>query len=139
MNDKVTLVDYQESLSIMVGGFLVSKGFDLSNSTGMAARSLVQSDSLGILYKNSETKPKTYLFGLIKREPRRIFLGTIWFNNSPRNATEQNWVFETYGRKYVELTGQLAEEIASTFNVKITLRLVREQPDVETYFSDYSC
>ena len=131
------LVEYQESLSIKVGRFLISKGFDLADSTGMAARSLAQSDSLGILRKDPEAKPRTYLFGLIKREPRRMFLGTVWFSNSPRGATEQNWVFEAYGRKHIELVRQLAEDMASTFKVKIALRLVREQPDVETYFSDY--
>ncbi len=132
------LVEYQEPLSIKVGRFLLSKGFDLADSTGMAARSPVQSDSLGILRKDAEAKPRTYLFGLIKRKPRRMFLGTVWFSNSPRGATEQNWVFEVYGRKRVELVRQLAEEMASTFNAKIDLRLVRERPDVETYLSDYN-
>jgi hypothetical protein len=137
MNDKVEFVDYQESLSIKVGRFLLSKGFDLASSTGLASNSLVATDSLGVLRKDPEARPRTYLFGLIKREPRRMFLGTVWFSNSPRGTTEQSWVFEAYGRKHVELVRQLAEEMASTFNVKITLRLVREQPDVETYLSDY--
>ena len=133
----MNVVDYQESLSIKVGRFLLSKGFDLANTTGMAARSLIENDSLGILRKDPEAKPRTYLFGLIKQEPRRMFLGIVWFRNSPHGATEQNWVFDAYGRKHVELVRQLAEEMASTFNVKITLRLVSEQPCVEKYFSDY--
>ena len=136
MNDKVEFVDYQESLSIKVGRFLLSKGFDLASSTGFAEHTLSQSDSLGILRKDPDAKPRKYLFGLIKREPRRAFLGTVWFSNSACGASEQNWVFEAYGRKHVELVRQLAEEMASTFNTKIALRLVREQPDVET-MSDY--
>lgn len=138
MNDKVKFVDCQESISIKVGGFLLSKGFDLASITGHALDSLVATDSLGVLRKDPEARPRTYLFGLIKRDPRRMFLGVIWFSNSLRGATERNWVFETYGRKHVELTRQLAEEMASTFNVKIALRLVREQPSVEAYLSDYS-
>jgi len=137
MNDKVEFVDYQESLSIKVGRFLLSKGFDLASSTGLAEYTLSQSDSLGILRKDPDAKPRKYLFGLIKREPRRGFLGTVWFSNSARGANEQGWVFEAYGRKHIELVRQLAEEMASTFNTKIALRLVREQPDVETYLSDY--
>jgi len=137
MNDKVELVDYQESIAIKVGRFLLSKGLDTADSTGVA-RSLVQANELGILRKDPEAKPRKYMFGLIKREPRRGFLGTIWFNNSARGASEQNWVFEAYGRKHVEFVRQLAEEMASTFSVKIVLRLVREQPDVETSPSDYS-
>ncbi len=130
-------VSYQESISIKVGRFLLSKGFDLASSTGLASNSLVETCSLGILRKDPEAKPRNYLFGLIKRAPRRMFLGTVWFSNSPRGASEQNWVFEAYGREHVELVRQLAEEMASTFNIKIALRLVREQPDVETYLFDY--
>jgi hypothetical protein len=137
MSDKVEFVDYQESLSIKVGRFLLSKGFDLASSTGLAEHTLSQSNSLGILRKDPEAKPRKYLFGLIKREPRRGFLGIVWFSNSARGASEANWVFEAYGRKHVELVRQLAEEMASTFNAKIALRLVHEQPDVETYLSDY--
>lgn len=134
MSDKV---DYQESLSIKVGRFLLSKGFDLASCTGFASGSLVESCSLGILCKDPEAKPRKYLLGLITQEPRREFLGTVWFVNDARSASEQDWVFEVYGRKHVELAMQLAEEMASIFDTKITLRLVREQSAVETYASDY--
>lgn len=137
MSDKVKFVDYQESLSVKVGGFLLSKGFDIASCGGIASNSLVETRSIGILRKNHEAKPHRYLFGLVTREPRREFLGVIWFNNGMRGASKQNWVFEAYGRKYVELVRQLAEEMASTFNVKIAINLVQEQPDVETYLSDY--
>jgi hypothetical protein len=93
---------------------------------------LIEADSLGILWKDPDAKPRKRLFGLIKLEPRRWFLGTIWFKS------EQKWVLEVYGRKHIALVRQLAEEIASTFNVKIHIRLVREEPDFETYMSDYS-
>ena len=136
MSDKVEFVDYQESIAIKVGGFLISKGLDIADNTGMAC-SLVQASELGILRKDPEAKSRKYLFGLIKLEPRRGFLGTVWFSNSTRGASKQNWVFEAYGRKHVELVRQLAEEMALVFNVKIVLHLVREQPDVETFLSDY--
>ena len=138
MNDKkVEVVDYQESLSIKVGRFLLSKGFDLASSTGLASNLLVETCSLGILRKDPEAKPRKYLFGLITRKPRRGFLGTVWFSNSARGASEQHWVFETYGRKHVELVRQLAEEMVLTFNVGIALCLVREQPAFESYMSDF--
>jgi hypothetical protein len=136
MCDKVEFVDYQESLSIKVGRFLLSKGYDPASCTGVATNSLVETSSLGILRKDPEAKPRKYLFGLITQNPRREFLGTIWFYNSARGASEVKWVFEVYGRKHVGLVKQLADEIASTFNVKIDLRLVREQPEVETYWTD---
>lgn len=141
MKDKMELVDYKESLSIKVGKFLLSKGFNLASCTGMAEHILADTDSLGILYKDSETRPRKSLFDFILRSGpesrRRMFIGTVWFISSVRGANEQNWVFEAYGRKYVDSVRQLAEEMASTFNVKITVHLVREQPDFETYLSDY--
>ena len=106
-----------------------------ASGAGVALNSLVATDSLGVLCKDADAKPQKYLFGLITPKPRRMFLGTVWFSNSARGAGEQNWVFEAYGRKHVELVRQLAEEMASTFNVKIILRLVREQSDVETFLS----
>ncbi len=136
MSEKGELVDYQESPSIKVGRFLLSKGFDLASCTGVASNSLVETYALGILRKNPDAKPRSYRFGLIKREPRWGFLGTVWFSNSARGASEQNWVFEAYGRKHVELVRQLAEEMALIFNAKIALRLVSDQPYVETYLSD---
>lgn len=134
MSDKVEFV---ESLSIKVGRFLLAKGFGLASCAGFALDSLDKTDSLGILFKDPETKPRKYLFGLFKRNPRRMFLGTVWFSNSACSAGEQNWVFETYGRRYVELVRQLAKEMASAFNVKISLRLTREQPNVENFDSDF--
>jgi len=133
MNDKVDLVNYQEPLSIGVGSFLVSKGFSLASSIGVASSLLEKTDVLGILYEDPDVKPQKCLFGLIKQKPERMFLGTIWFSNRVRGANERNWVFEVNGREYVKLTRQLSEEMAATFNVKIVLRLVCEQPKVETY------
>lgn len=137
MSNKVEFVDYQEALSIKVGRFLFSKGFDLASCTGLASNSLVETCSLGILCKDPEAKPQKYFFGLITREPRREFIGRVWLSNTARGANEQNWVLEAYGRKHVELVRQLAEEMASTFNAKITIRLVREQSALETLLSDY--
>jgi hypothetical protein len=138
MNNKVEYVEYQEALSIKVGRWLLQKGFDLASCAGVASSVLIEADSLGILWKDPDAKPIKRLFGLIKLEPRRCFIGTIWFNNSARGTGEQKWILEVYGREHIAWLRQVAEEMASTFNVKICLRLVREQPAVETYLSDYS-
>jgi hypothetical protein len=136
MSNEVT---YSEPFSIKVGKLLLSEGFDLASCTGFAKYELVEDNSLGILCKNLEAKPKKYLFGLIKKEPRKIFFGTVWFNNSARGANEENWVFEVYGRKYIGLVRELAEDMALTFNVDISIRLVQEQPDFESRPCDFSC
>lgn len=94
-------------------------------------------DSLGVMYKDPEVKPRKLLFGLFTQEPFLEFLGTIWFSNSLRQANEEQWVFEVHGRKYVEPAMQLAEDIASTFNVKISLQLVSEQHRVKAPLPSY--
>lgn len=132
------LVDYQKAVSIRVGNFLLSKGFDLASSTGVYQNKLGQSQSLGILRKDPERKTKTRLFSFLKkRDPRRIFHGIIWFKNNNLGASEDNWIFEFYGRRHVALMQQLADEMASTFEVKVTLRLVKESPETEAYDTDF--
>lgn len=137
MAAKEVLVAFEEAPSIMVGRFLLEKGFDLATCTGVAERSLTSTSSIGILRPDPDAKPQKRLFGLIKSKPRREFLGTVWFLNTSRRATEKNWTCEVYGRNNIDLIKSLAEEMAARFNVKITLRLVREDTDVEMYPSDF--
>lgn len=137
MSEKVDFVDFKESLSIKVGRELISKGLDIASSTGIAENILSASSCVGILRKNPDRKPRKYFFGLFTQLTRRDFLGVIWLNNDTRGANEKEWVLEMYGRKNVEYVKQLADQLAKTFQVKISLKLVREQPDVETFLSDY--
>lgn len=137
MSAVAELTGYTEPMSIQVGRFLISNGFYIASGNGIESNSLIKAPYLGILYKDPGVKPRKYLFGLISRKPRRSFLGIIWFNhnNTPSND-EQNWSFEVLGRNHIDLAKKLAEEIASTFNAKISIRLASDQPEVETYFSD---
>lgn len=138
--NQVTFVDYQEPLSIKVGKWLLEKGYESASRTGLALDLLTASEispnSLGVLKQDPTAQPHTWLFGLIKRPRRKNFLGVIWFKNT-RQADEKNWVFEIRGREYAEQLRRLADEMGKTFEVKITLCLVQEQPAVETYLSDY--
>lgn len=132
MSAKEVLVAFEEAPSIKVGKFLLEKGFVLATSNGVARQSMTNEPSVGILRPDSVTRPRRYFFGLIGGKPRREFLGTIWFNN------ENNWAFQVYGRNNIDRSKSLAEEMAARFNVKITIRLVREEPDIEKYPSDWA-
>ncbi len=136
MNTQESRVSYNEATSIKVGRLLLAKGFCPASCMGESLVALAHSDSVGILYKDPGLKTRSFFFGLIKKEPRRVFIGTIWFRY--HNADEKNWVLEVQGRQYVEMLAHLAEEIASVCNVKIDLRLTQEQPEVEHFFSDIS-
>ncbi|OGG61113.1 hypothetical protein A3C87_03105 [Candidatus Kaiserbacteria bacterium RIFCSPHIGHO2_02_FULL_49_34] len=131
MNANVSLVDYAEHVSIKAGEFLLAKGFDLATSSGIAGAPLKVTDSLGILQKIPGAVPKEYFFGLITVQPRRKFLGTIWFKDSLRNATEGDWIFELHGRENLAQVQELAGGMASTFNVKIRLHLTCEHSRTE--------
>ncbi len=132
------MVDYQEALSIKVGNFILTKGFDLASGTGLPSKSISNSSSIGLLLRDRIAWGKTYLFGLIKRRPRRPFIGVIWFENELRGATEQNLVFDVYGRNNVDLAKQLADSLTVAFGVKISVRLEEEGQQVETRQSDYN-
>ena len=128
----------QEALSIRVGKFCAeATRFALASCTGLAVRELVKSDWVGILYQDPKLKPEKHLFGLITTQPRRIFLGTVWLSNTVRRADEKNWVFEVHGREYLEMAEDLARELSSTFQVKVNVVLVDEQPQFEARLSDY--
>ena len=121
-------VDYQKVNSIKVGKFLLSKGFALSSCNGVALGLLEAQSALGIL---CEAKPRKYLFGLIVRKPRRELLGMVTFDLGGK------WSFDIYGRKNVELCRQLADEMTSAFKAKITVRLLSEEPHLESYTADW--
>jgi len=139
MSGKVKFIDYQEALSTEVGKFLLSEGFSLATCTGMAEylSKLRSVDSIGILLNDPHSmKPRKRLIGLIKQKPRREFLGTIWLKNSSRGADKQNWVFDLNGQENVRLSKKLAKIMSSTFNTKITIRLVNKNPKFEIFLSD---
>ncbi len=124
-------VIYEEPLNHKIGRFLVSKGFILASSKGVRLDA-PDISSQGILCKDTEAWSFWHLF----RPKRRIFIGVIWFteySQAPYGASESNWIFEVFGRKYAEQAKQLAEEIASKFDVSIEVRLEEEYPKVEVF------
>lgn len=131
MNAKIESVDY-ESLSLKVREFLLSKELGLAVETPIVWNSKAKTRSLDIVRKDPDAKPRKYLFGLITLKPRQEFLGTIWFSNKA-GTNKYYWVFEVYNHEHVDLAKQLAGEMASNFNTKITLLLVRGQPSLESY------
>ena len=133
MNDKTTSVDFGESLSLKVGEFLLSKGFDSASKFPVAPDTPVKkARSLDILRKNPGAKPRKYLFGLITLKPRQEFIGTVWLGNKV-GTNKYYWVFEVYDHKHISLAKELANEMALNFNTKIVLLHVKGQPNFETY------
>ena len=136
MNDASQAVDYQEALSIRVGRWLLERGYNLASIFGIPENSLGKSEVLGILWKDPSIKPRLQIFGLVVLKPKRRFFATIFLSSSARGANKQHWAIEMYGRKHIELVKQLTDEMASAFNVKISLRLVEEDDAFERSYSE---
>ncbi len=140
MNTRVEFSDCRNALPSKVGSAILGKGFALASCTGLDLNTsisinLPNTDCVGILYKDPEAQPSKHLFGLITQEPLRAFIGTVWFKNRT-GANDKNWVIEAYGRKYLELVKNLAEELATTFNVTVDLRLTTEKSETESCMSN---
>ena len=132
-------VIFEEPCSVKASRWLRENGYHLADCAGLASRESLRSEtnSVGILLKNHprlSSEPKKHFFGLITEEPtrsRRIFLGTIWFDN------RQIWDFEVNGSKHITKARELAEKMAEDLNVKtIVLRLGRDEA-VEMKMSDF--
>lgn len=119
-------VDWQEAEGIKVGRWLLQKGFRPANCLGDELKSLGSTEMLGILCNDSNPNPAKCVFGLFNRDPVRTFLGIVRFRESPHP-----WIFDVHGRNYLELARSLAEEMAETFNVNISLQLFCEEPKFE--------
>ena len=134
MSWKVIFRDPGEPISIKIWKYLLSNrklpawGIALATSFGCAVNSPVESHVVGLLGKDI-VDPST---NNTKKRPRREFIGTIWCDKD--GANELNWIFYVYGRKHIELAKQLAEEIASTFDVNIIIRLTGDS--MSETFSD---
>jgi len=127
MSDRTEFVDYQEPIGDRIQTYLLSRGYMTANVDGVAC-GIRNARYIGILHRNPHAQPLRYLFGLIKVWPPDEFIGVLFFKEDKEcGATEQRWVFEAYGRKHHDLVTRLAEDMASTFDVKILIRLVREE------------
>ena len=148
MKHKVKCIDWkninQKKLSVKVAMWLFQKGFSPADQDGVEIDPLrAITNKLGILYDGPNHEYAKCLFGLItpKRRfsgtdiqrhiypsflfPRRQFLGFLSMTNS------QNWTFELYGRKYVDIIKQLSSQLSSDFDVNITIHLLREEAEKE--------
>lgn len=132
----VEFVDTREPLSFWIGRFLISEGFFISPLQVVKHNLPFSGSYIYVFYRDPSAKPKTYLFGLIKKYPLRIFLGRILFKSY--GATEDKWIFELYGRENVELVRQLAQKMMFSFNKKFgtNAKIIIQLKSEELRFAD---
>jgi hypothetical protein len=70
------------------------------------------------------------------RKQRALHLGKVWFNDTDRNAAEdENWVFEAHGEKEMKNITSLLEEI-KPYHVRVQATLEHNVPKRETYLHE---
>jgi hypothetical protein len=114
-----------------------AKGYTLADTLGEAVDDLSYGDYIGILWDNPNTKPPSYLFGLIKGRKRREFIGIIRLNSEPRNSANSSWIIDIKGQSHIERLKDLANEMTKHFQIKITLRVVCDCVEMEYFWDDY--
>lgn len=122
-------VHYEEPVSIEVGNFLLTKGFKLASTTGMMLKAPKEMRALGILHEEFTAKWKNFLLHTLLGK-RREFIGTLYLQGD-------HWFFEAYGRKHVDMTKRLAEDMTLAFNRGITVHLKSENSRYEACVFDY--
>lgn len=116
---------------------LMGKGLHPSNCRGIKTdgQSAHLEGGIGIL-KPTNQPPQEFLFGVIKKHPRDLFIGILWFDNRFRGAQNGTWVLEVYGRDNVDAMKELAEEMSENFPTNINVVLLKESPETERYWSE---
>ncbi len=62
--------------------------------------------------------------------PRRVFLGSIWFNR-------EKWIFDFFGRKNLLTAQQIASDIQEDFGVEIVINMQDDVPWWEKLDGDW--
>jgi hypothetical protein len=117
--------------AIETGKFLVRKGFIPASDEGKEKRLLSESCQLGIMWRDPDAEPRKYLFGLIRKPPKGELLAIVHFRNESLMATENKWVLEIYGRKYLTWGKRIADDLAAAFGVEVSPRFISEDAIIE--------
>jgi serine/threonine protein kinase len=128
---EISRENYYEFIPAKFGGWLMINNLTASNFLGCPIDDFNYRDSLGILWWDPNLKPKKLFWGLLEQAPKRVFLGIIRFNHDGTRTNGNNWVFEIYGRKYIEHCNLIADELALEFDVKMRVELTSEEPKFE--------
>ena len=122
MSANVTFYRFEDSLTAKICTFLRSKGYHITDSTGVAHDPKWEMNKIGILLNESVITSQTHLFGLIKKnQVRRVLLGYISWNIPEIGATPDNWYFSFHENDRKKLAVQVAKELAEAFSVNIAI------------------
>ncbi|MCG2686182.1 hypothetical protein L6258_02330 [Candidatus Parcubacteria bacterium] len=139
MNDTAMNTGAVETIKVVainVGNWIRKEtGLIPATAQGRTLEKLFKADALGILRENPNSQPKKQWWdwlGLFTTPPKRLWVGTVYFNDPERGADEwHRWVLEAYGREYFYLIEELAYRMAAAFGVEVIISLVHEQVQTE--------
>lgn len=136
MSAQIKFTDYEEPLQERLEKIFTARALNLANSSGMGhPYNTIICGLFGVLRKDPATKPRTRLFGLIKKEPLRQFIAS-------GNLMDRRLILSVYGREHVATIRSLGEEIAREFrldNVTIKLETLSPQMELTSSFNAFDC
>ena len=115
--------------------YLHRQNFAIASTTGVVdAYRRTNPEAIGIL-KDEPPKPAytSLLQFLLSGQPRREFIGILWFHSPIRGTDARTWVFDVYGEENLKTFQQMAPEIRRLFDRKIKCNLVDEKSRLEDF------
>jgi hypothetical protein len=140
MSAQVTFQDYRESLSYRVESSILEYGFGITDFDKID-RPAQPGEHVycGILYKDpsisDEVRTTKGWFGSETKETipaRRWHLGFL-------KVKDGIWIFVLLGREYRTVIEDLLNKLAVEYEANITLRLVKEAPETESFYVPFVC
>lgn len=128
-----------EHVSFRLRSFLREEGYWAGSCIGtISSWDLTErADQFGLIIPPIKRYSRKFLW--FKTRNRGQFIGVVWLNNSPRDASLKQWVIEVYGRENLSQLIELANKLKEEFNVpKIVVRLIDEQSRQEELPGDGS-
>jgi hypothetical protein len=139
-----SIIDYKDGLNVKLINEILERGYLPASSTNrIKPVDYLEQHSRDVISIAEDVPPTRHFFGLIKRQPPRRIIATIWFDQDAwfdgkfRVATAKKWLVETSGRQYLSGTTELIESLAQKFGAKVRIRLSSDAPQFEAQSADH--
>jgi hypothetical protein len=133
-NIVVTTSDFRSRIDFRLAEEINALGYILGNTSGYKIDPFDLQDTpkvgegYSLLLPHPEQSSRRRLLGMLPPKQRYLrLLGTMWINNSQKEATLERWVFETFGRELSATAQAAADLLHQRFGVPIHIHLASDQ------------
>ncbi len=110
-------------------------GYEIADCIGMRQNE-PDRDSVGILQLRDPVQ-KSFLGIKYNKKQRALYLGTLWLDNPPRKAKEdEKWILDVYGKENISQLTDVVKKLSESYSIKFQVELKTENPKLETFLDD---